>query len=324
MSRRLAGFGLAAATLALGLAACNTNSTASGTTRLSVRLTDATAPDITEAVVTISKVYLQGNADGQDPSEQMVLMSSPVTTDLLTLSNDMISLVDNQVVKAGTYSQLRFVVDGGYIVVDEGGSTKVYATPGYDVPSDLTVDGVLKCPSCSQSGIKVNLPDGQLTLTEDKVVLVDFDVADTYGHQAGRSGMWVMHPSLKATDVRLSGTVHVIASLGDGVSLPDLDGVPTTLEAFKAELRSADLDPGTLGETQNLAGPDVDGNYEATFMYVVPGDYDVNLLSPTDDGGNPLIDFETNPAMPQSITVDSDGDVTVQYEITSAALHPTT
>ncbi len=321
MRRRTTAIGLTAAALAVGLAACEGSNMASGTARLSVRLTDAPAANITEAVVTISRVYLQGTPEeGADPSADMVLMSSPVTTNLLSLSNDVISLVDGHPVKAGTYGQMRFVVDGGYIVVDEGGSTKVYATPGYDVPPELTVDGELKCPSCSQSGIKVNFPDGALTLTEDKVILVDFDVADTFGHQAGKSGKWVMHPSLKATDVRFAGTVHVLASVADTVELPDLDGNPTTLEAFSAELRSADLDPGTLGEQLSFTGPDADGNYEATFMSVVPGDYDANVLSPM-DGGNPLIDFTTDPSMPQSITVDSDGDVTVHFEITSATLH---
>ncbi len=318
MHRRLATIGLAAATLGLGLAACD--STSSGTSRLSIKLTDAPPEaNITEAVVTISKIYLQGSQSA-NPSEQMVLLSTPVTTDLLTLSNDVLNLVEDQVVKAGTYAQLRFVIDGGYIVVDENGTSKTYATPGYaGLPEGVTPDGLLECPSCGQSGIKVNFPDGALTLTEDKIVLVDFDVAETFGHPAGGSGSWVMHPSLKADNVQLSGTVTVMAKLDEGVTLPDLNGSPTTLADFKAELRTSDMDPLVVGELADFSGPDADGYFTATFDLVLPGDYDVNILSPM-DMGTPLIDFMTDPAMPQGVTVDSDGNPSVSYLITSAAL----
>ena len=40
-----------------------------------------------------------------------------MTTDLLTLANDVATLVDGAVIPAGPYSQLRFVITGGYVDV---------------------------------------------------------------------------------------------------------------------------------------------------------------------------------------------------------------
>src|SRR5262245_36571338 len=84
------------------------------TGRLSIMLTDApAAADIRAAVVTIDQVYLQSEATG----DRIVLREQPFTTDLLTLSSDVATLVESATVPAGSYEQLRFVVSGAYISV---------------------------------------------------------------------------------------------------------------------------------------------------------------------------------------------------------------
>lgn len=191
---------LAPIALAGSLLACSNSVNAPAMSHLTVMLTDAPG-DISEAVVTISGIYLQGGPgeDSEDENSRVILLDEPVTTNLLTLVNDFQTLVTGVTVAAGEYGQLRFVIDGGYIVVETVNGSMVYSTPGYS-EAPAQVDGTLLCPSCSQSGIKVNLVGG-LTLAEgDETVVVDFDVADTFGQQAGNSGMWVMHPSLKTTD----------------------------------------------------------------------------------------------------------------------------
>jgi hypothetical protein len=138
-------------------------------------------------VVTISEVDLVGE------SGVTVLSTTAVTTDLLKLSNDAATLVKDAVVPPGHYTQLRFVITGGYVQV--GG--EVYASsPTYEgLPPETTVTGKLQMPSYAQSGLKIDLPSGGLDLgTAQKIVVVDFDVSQSFGHQAGNSGMWVMHP----------------------------------------------------------------------------------------------------------------------------------
>lgn len=181
---------------ALLLGACD-GGTSPGTGHLTIRLTDA--PGLVKvAVVTISEISLQGG-DGR-----VVLSSDPVTTDLVTLAGTSQTLVQDAVVPDGTYGQLRFVITGAYIEVENSdGSTSIYASsPTYEgLPGGAQVAGALQMPSFAQSGLKVNLPGDALTISDEHCLRVDFDVAQSFGHGAGQSGQWVMHPVINATEV---------------------------------------------------------------------------------------------------------------------------
>lgn len=167
---------------------------------VTVLLTDAPG-DVLEAVVTISAIYLQGDSDDDEQNGRVYLRNDPITTDLLTLTDDVQTLVEDADVPEGTYGQLRFVISGAYIRIDDDAGGKVYATAGYaGAPDDVA--GTLMCPSCGTSGLKVSFP-GSLKVQgdDDQVLLVDFDVAESVGHEAGNSGKWIMHPSLKGSRV---------------------------------------------------------------------------------------------------------------------------
>src|SRR5687768_5689510 len=90
----LAGF------LALG-ACSDTGTSASGDARLSVLLTDAPG-DLKAAVVTITDIYLQPS-EGEDAQRFYLRQNSAVTTNLLTLQNDVLQLVENKEIPAGNY-----------------------------------------------------------------------------------------------------------------------------------------------------------------------------------------------------------------------------
>jgi hypothetical protein len=179
-----------------GIAACG-DSTGNDTTALTLLLTDAPG-DVLEAVVTIREIYLQGGSDSTSTSGRVILLSEPVTTDLLTLAGTYTTLVDAVEVPTGTYGQLRFVLDGAYLRIEDETGERVFATAEY-AEAPAQVDGELLCPSCGQSGLKVTM-SGDVTLDGPAQTLaVDFDVADSFGHEAGQSGQWVMHPSLRTT-----------------------------------------------------------------------------------------------------------------------------
>lgn len=197
-SRLLAGL-IAAGTL-FGATACE-SSTAARTGEMRLLLTDAPG-DVVTAVVTIDRIYLQPGEEGNDG--RIVLRDEDVTTDLLTLAGTTMELIDGAEIPVGEYSQLRFVITGAYIEVEQGdGSTRIYASsPTYEgLPVGATVFGSLQMPSLAQSGLKVTLPDDAVVITEDDLVtvLVDFDVSQSFGQEAGGSGQWVMHPVLLAT-----------------------------------------------------------------------------------------------------------------------------
>jgi len=182
------------AALAATLAACDSQSP-NGTTSLSVRLKDAPG-DVQHAFVTITEVDLVGSGGVQ------VLTDAPVTTDLLTLATDVLPLVQDVEVPSGTYHELRFKISGACLAVDDGnGGSTVYATDGYDsTPCGGEAEGSLHAPSYAQSGLKVQMTGGALVLdTPMKILLVDFDVTQSFGHAA--SG-WVMHPVVTGAELQ--------------------------------------------------------------------------------------------------------------------------
>ena len=297
--------GLPVMILAAMLGACNDNTTGNttGQPRVTVRLTDA-AGDIKAAVVTISEVNLQGS------NGKVVLSDNAVTTDLIDLANSTAILVDAEPVPAGTYTELRFVITGGYIEVENAdGTTSIYASsPTYaGLPPGAVVAGDLQMPSMGQSGLKVNFPPTDLAITADQDLLVDFNVSESFGHQAGNSGKWVMHPVITGAQFTTAATVIVTLKLNTGVTLPVPPGGAVTLAAFKATLN---------GETVSFTDPDADGTFEARFRFLLPGTYALTVQSPTGIG------ITTNLTLPVNVTLVAGETETQAVIIQTAVLAP--
>jgi len=283
---------------ALALGGCG-DSQGPGTARFSVKLTDAPGP-FKSAKVTISEVYLQGSGG------KTSLSNTPTTVSLLELQNATLDLVKDAEIPTGTYNQLRIVVSGGYVELQDG--TIFASSPDYEgLPAGAVVTGQLQMPSLGQSGIKVTLPGTALEVTgPQKIVLLDFDVSQSFGQQAGGSGSWVMHPVIKGAEIETTGTVSVSLKLKDGVTLPVVNGTQVTLADFSATL-------GT--ETQSV---DVNGN--ATFLFVVPDTYPLYFTGPAG------LTFSTDPtatqATPIQVVVPSGGTASASATITSATASP--
>jgi hypothetical protein len=257
------------AVLMLGLGSACT-AAESGTAQISIALhgtsqpsSDAgasTAPadgEVVQAVVTVDRVYLQPADDVDDGSGRIVLADQPVVVDFTNLSAATTDLVRGASVPVGLYSQLRFVISGGFIQVAGVG---IFATPDYpSVPAGSLVAGELRMPSFGSSGLKVNLPDGGLMLGsgEHRILRVDFDVAQSFGHDTG-STAWVMHPVIVATDV--TATANVVVNLD--TSLRTLPVAPPII----AELSQS---TGALVEALELV-PSGTAAFSGTFVFVDP------------------------------------------------------
>jgi PKD repeat protein len=178
------------------------------------------------AAVTIDEIYLQGEGG------QTTLRSEPATVDLCDLGNQALLLVQDVQVPAGSYQAIRFVISGGYLQDPADGN--VYATSGYDLPAALApADGPLQMPSWGSSGLKVDFEGGPITVQGDqKVISLDINVAQSFGKPGG--SQWVMSPVIKAADISFTGSVEVRVALGEGVTLPTVDGTQVTLGDFDA------------------------------------------------------------------------------------------
>jgi hypothetical protein len=275
----------------------------------SILLTDAPG-DFHEAVVTIDQIYLQ-SGEGSEDGGRVVLMDEPVTTDLLTLRNKVETLVEDEIVPGGTYSQLRLVISGGYIEVEqEDGSTKIYASsPQYAAANGVDYDGSLQMPSYDASGLKIDLPGGAVTVDGDQtILLLDFNVAESFGHQAGASGLWVMTPVIHATHLEMTGSVEFSLSLGDEVELPTVGDDQITLADF-----SATLDKN--GDVLTESFVEHDGTFKVNFYYLDPAnDFDVSFVAP--EGVSVTLD----PEFPATVSVSSGATFRQAFVITEATL----
>ena len=252
-----------------------------GTSRLSVLLTDAQG-EVTQAVVKIDRLELVGGSGGP-----LLLDDSGWIGDLTELENHFVGLVEDVVIPNGSYSQLRVVISEACIGVEagEGVDDDVYESQGSDMICEGAEAGELHMPSLSQTGIKVIFQGPIQVAGGQKILLLDFDVAESFGKQAGGSERWVMNPTIHGVELEFSSSVNLTVELGTGVTL---DG--KTFEEFMAVL-------GLGSEPQALV---TDGDVgRASFLFVVPGDYDLDLTPP---GG---YEMTTTPPVPiEGLTVD--------------------
>jgi hypothetical protein len=288
-----------ACVLALGALGCDDDDNGSEpndlVTRVSLLLTDAPG-DVQAAVVTISEIYLQGGPDGRT-----TLLDDPVTVNLIDLANETIELLDGVEVEQGTYDELRFVITGAYLEVETENGTEIFASsPNYDgLPDGATVDGELHMPSLGTSGLKVNFDD-PLTLEDgEQTLLVDFDVSQSFGHEAGNSGRWIMHPVVKGASATQAATVTVSVNVASGLTLP----TTFPLSAFKVKVGAEEI---ALTDTNG------DGTYEATFRFLMPGEYPLSLVLPAG------ISIETDPDLPIELDLDEGETATQTITITAA------
>ena len=309
--------------LPLAFAACDDSSfdPASGDSgTMSIMLTDAPG-DFEHAVVTIERIELLGEDEDLE-NGRIILRDEPVTVDLLELQNEVMVLVGETPVPGGRYSELRLIISEGLLAVEqEDGSLRAYASSGSfadDVADDLDIVfssiGDLQMPSLAQSGLKIKLPNSEAFVDgDDNAVLIDFNVAQSFGHQAGNSGKWVMHPVIHATGFTTTGSLQLNLVLGDGVTLPTIGEIEVTPAMLSALLdRNGDLIPVAFTDA------DDDGTWEATFRFLPPGDWTVDL-GVLDDALD-ILNLTTDPDLPLTLNVASGQTVTQTVTITAVGV----
>ncbi len=315
ISRLRSSFAALLAVALLPLVGCG-----GGEGKVSLLLTDAPGDDIKTAVVTISEIYLQGGDDGDaggdinkangDKGGRVVLLDEPATVSLLELANKTAELVSDAVVPNGDYSEIRFVITGGYIEVNNAdGSTSIFASSAdyAGLPAGARVAGQLHMPSFGSSGLKVKFTETLTIEGEQKILLVDFDVAQSFGKEAGNSGRWVMSPVIKAAEVTASGSINVTLAQ-NGVTLPEIDEHQVVLGDFRAVIISS---AGSREELP-LADTNNDGTAEASFKFLFPGTFQVDIVGPSG------VTFSVSPDGPVTVDLGSGRDITQAFTLTAA------
>jgi hypothetical protein len=175
----------------------------------------------------------------------------------------------------------------------------------------VTAAGTLRCPSCAQSGFKVKFSQSGLVITDNSVITIDFDAGQSFGHQAGNSGQWIMHPVLRATATTVQlGRITGNVTLATGVTIPTCGTQANTVAAFKP---LAIMGPDTLS-----------GTTDATGIYnianAVPGTYTVGFAQDITFTNGDSLTFAAT-ATPASVTVAQGDSAKSNFQITAATCH---
>lgn len=191
----------------LALAACSGGSpgTASterpaGMAELSVSLMDAPVDDVTEVHVEITKLTLKPEGDG--PAFDLPMVESPITVDLLELTEDDAALlVDGALIAPGDYAWLSMDVNAR---ID--GVTDSYVVTDNDAWEEIFVP----------SG-RVRLVSGfEATGNEALMLIFDWDLRKGLVHPPGLGG-YILKPAFRVIGTeafgRLSGTIDMATVL---------------------------------------------------------------------------------------------------------------
>ena len=283
-----------------------------GTGRLRVMLTDAPG-DLAEAFVKIDQIVLvRSDADSTNESAPGRFEFTPDVTgfiDLLDLSGgDVMQILDEDDIPEGTYSQVRLVIDEAYVELKDG---RVFATSGASLPAGVTADGTLRCPSCAQSGFKVKFSQGGLVISDNSIITIDFDAGQSFGHQAGNSGQWIMKPGLRATATTVQlGRITGNVALATGVTIPACGATTNTVSVFK---------PLAIMGTDTLSGATTEAGVY-TVANAIPGTYTLGYAKDITFTNGDSLTF-TAAATPATVNVVQNDSVKSNFQITAVTCH---
>ena len=213
----------ALAAAALLAVACSSSDTASSTGQLVVRLSDAAGADIQSATVWVSRVYLIGGSDSINSRVDIATFAPAKAFDLATLQGGVTALLGTATIPTGDYSQFRLVVDSAQVTLK---------APLLFVGGAATVS--LMTPSAQQTGIKVNLGGAVHVAAGQTVLVVDFDVAQSFvltGPLGAPTGMLfkpVLHGTTTDIAASIAGTVSPASSKAELFAVANGDTVAST------------------------------------------------------------------------------------------------
>ncbi|MEW5677408.1 DUF4382 domain-containing protein [Flavobacterium enshiense] len=182
----LLGF-LAFASISAVSISCSDNDDTEGTSRVTVRMTDAPG-DYDEVNVEVVDVKIKSSADTGESGWVSIGNINPGVYNLLDLTGGINVLLADNAVPSGFLGQIRLVLGDDNTVVKDG------------------VSYPLNTPSAQQSGLKLQI-NQTLQAGATYNFLLDFDVAHSVVVEAGGSGNYNLHPVIRVTTEATGGII---------------------------------------------------------------------------------------------------------------------
>jgi len=281
---------------ALLLSACE--NTSQSTAPVTINITDAPVDEADAVVVQFSSITLKS-----DDNDDLTFAFNPAKTiDLLALQGlTSQSLIENQVIPAGKYNQIRLGVNAEFDNVMDS-----YITIN-------NVDYELRVPSGSQSGLKINTPftvaagsTGISVADENAIYTIDFDLRKSVVNPGGQPG-YFLKPVLRLVQNTSTGSVSgtVDPSLLAGSNCSDSDPLTgNAVYVFAGTVTPDDFDEiGVEPITTSLVKFDTEsGTYSYEAGYLAAGDFTLGFtcsadLDDEDDNADVMFDVVDNVAI---------------------------
>ncbi|TMX42772.1 hypothetical protein DA096_03765 [Vibrio rotiferianus] len=315
---------LIGAAVIFALTGCNSDSSSgSATTPVTLSVSDAPIDDVSEVVVTYSKVAFlpvgegepqifnvyKTDEDGNYVDEEGNLLPDgedplPLSVNLLDFQgSDAQELVDNEVIPTGNYQLCVFANDGDH---PEYPSYVVEESTGNQMP--LTVKGNGKCPQGvgDEPNSGVLFFNNQFAVNPDNNdYVVEFDLRRGLKDATGKDEGY----TIQRTSISLINTVTT-GNLGGNVDLTTYQGCETDTTSgngyahavylYEGDIAQADMGSFAPSESQapiasaNVTTEDEGATYQYEFGYVEPGTYSIGYTcTANDDSEEGIVDGET-------------------------------
>jgi len=252
-------------------------STSTGT--LGVGLTDNPG-DYDHVFVTIKEVQVKQGLDDEE-SGWLPAFTVNQTFDLLELQNGVIADLGLVELEAGEYDQIRLILDSESIaphpfanyVVIQGEVEEEYII-GQE-QGDYYTTQELKVPSGLQTGLKI-VHGFTIEVSGYTELILDFDAKKSIV-QAGKSGMWLLKPTIKVLETQTYSVNGVVDTIVEETS------VPLNRVTLSAQINdSLTGDPNEVRATETSTIKDIEGSY---FMYLPISNDQYNIVAIEDGYG---------------------------------------
>jgi hypothetical protein len=236
-------------------------------------LTDASSDDFEAVYVTIDEIqiHLGGSENNPGNWKSIALLRSPITVNLLDLTNGVREQLGIVELPAGNYTQMRLIIGS---TPEDSGLPHANYVVDKSTPANIYE---LKVPSGNNTGFKI--VNGFTVGDKQTLELVlDFDASRSV-IQAGISGQWLLKPTVKVEDLVDSSVVE--GQVTDGAS----NGISGALISAQVYDDTEPDDKDQLAvETSTIT--DANGHY---CLFLKPGTYNIVVFAE-----NEVSDFEKN------------------------------
>ena len=244
-----------------------------GTGTLGIALTDNPG-DYDHVFVTIKEVQVKQGLDDEE-SGWLPAFTVNKTFDLLELQNGVIADLGLTELEAGKYNQLRLILSleplgdhpfANYVVI-QGEFPEEYII-GQE-QGDYYTTQELKVPSGLQTGIKI-VQGFTIEVSGYTELILDFDAKKSIV-QAGKSGRWLLKPTIKVLETQTYSVNGVVDTFVEETSVP-LNGVTVSAQIND----SLTGDPIEVRATETSTIEDIEGSY---FMYLPISNDQYNIVA---------------------------------------------